>query len=69
LPSLCLATIDEIHIQAHGLMGGIYEIVVEMCSGAVIYIPSFINTGSGIQKLIGRDTQTHKQHGGRISLL
>jgi hypothetical protein len=25
----------------------------EMGSGAMIYIPSFINTGSGIQKLIG----------------
>jgi hypothetical protein len=26
---------------------------VEMGSGAVIYIPSFIKIGSGIQKLIG----------------
>jgi hypothetical protein len=26
---------------------------VEMGSGAVIYIPSFIEIGSGIQKLIG----------------
>jgi hypothetical protein len=26
---------------------------VEMGSGAMIYIPSFINIGSGIQKLIG----------------
>jgi hypothetical protein len=34
---------------------------VEMCSDAMIYIPSFIKIGSGIQKLIGRDTQTHKQ--------
>jgi hypothetical protein len=32
---------------------------VEMGSGAMIYIPSFIKTGSGIQKLIARDTQTH----------
>jgi hypothetical protein len=31
---------------------------VEMGSGAVIYIPSFIETGSGIQKLTGGDTQT-----------
>jgi hypothetical protein len=30
---------------------------VEMGSGAMIYIPSFIKIGSGIQKLIG-DTQT-----------
>jgi hypothetical protein len=27
---------------------------VEMGSGAAIYKPSFIKTGSGIQKLIGR---------------
>jgi hypothetical protein len=32
----------------------------EMGSGAMIYIPSFIKIGSGIQKLIGgyTDTQT-----------
>jgi hypothetical protein len=29
-----------------------------MGSGAVIYIPNFIKIGSGIQKLIGGDTQT-----------
>jgi hypothetical protein len=36
--------------------------VVEMGSGAIMYIPSFIKTGSGIQKLMGgggyTDTQT-----------
>jgi hypothetical protein len=31
---------------------------VEMGSDAMIYIPSFIKTGSGIQKLIGGDSQT-----------
>jgi hypothetical protein len=31
---------------------------VEMGSSAMIYIPSFINTGSGIQKLIRTDTYT-----------
>jgi hypothetical protein len=31
---------------------------VEMGSGAMIYIPSFIKIGSGIRKLIGRDTRT-----------
>jgi hypothetical protein len=33
---------------------------VEMGSDAMIYIPSFMKIGSGIQKLIGvyRDTQT-----------
>jgi hypothetical protein len=30
-----------------------------MGSGAVIHIPSFIKIGSGIQKLIRGDTQTH----------
>jgi hypothetical protein len=34
---------------------------VEMGSGTIMYtyIPSFIKIGSGIQKLIRRDTQTH----------
>jgi hypothetical protein len=31
---------------------------VEMGSGAMIYIPSFINICSGITKLMGRDSQT-----------
>jgi hypothetical protein len=42
---------------------------VEMGSGAMIYIPSFIKNGSGIQKLICGDTQTHREHGDLISLL
>jgi hypothetical protein len=42
---------------------------VEMGSGAMIYVPSFVNTGSGIHKLVGEDTETHRQHGDRISLL
>jgi hypothetical protein len=38
--------------------------------GAMIYVPSFIKTGSGIQKLMeGGDTQTYRQDGDRISLL
>jgi hypothetical protein len=32
---------------------------VEMGSVALIYIPSFMKTGSGIQKWIWEDTQTH----------
>jgi hypothetical protein len=34
---------------------------IEMGSGAMIYIPSFIKTGSGIQKLMGGggDSQIH----------
>jgi hypothetical protein len=41
-------------------MSGIYEAALEMGSVAMIYIQSFIKTGSGIQKLIGgyTDTQT-----------
>jgi hypothetical protein len=31
---------------------------VEMGSGAMIYVPSLIKIGSGIQKLIRGDTQT-----------
>jgi hypothetical protein len=38
---------------------------VEMGSGAMIYIPSFIQIGSGNQKLI---RGTHRQHGDIINL-
>jgi hypothetical protein len=34
-------------------MGGIYEVGVEMCSGAMKYILSFMKTDPGIQKLMG----------------
>jgi hypothetical protein len=44
-----------------------------MDSGSVIYVPSFIKIGLGIQKLIGGDTQTHthtrRQQRDLISLL
>jgi hypothetical protein len=40
-------------------MGGIFNQAVEMGSGAMIYVPSFIKIGSGVQKLIGRETKTH----------
>jgi hypothetical protein len=33
---------------------------VEMGSGAMIYIPSFIKIGSGIQRLTGGDTAIQK---------
>jgi hypothetical protein len=44
---------------------------VEMGSGAMIYIPSFIKIGSDIQKLKRWDTHTdtHRQQGDLISLL
>jgi hypothetical protein len=38
-----------------------------MCSGAMMYVPSFIKIGSGIQKLMGGDT--HRQQRDLISLL
>jgi hypothetical protein len=41
----------------------------EMVSGAMVYILSFIKIGSGIQKIIKGDSQTHRQHGDHISLL
>jgi hypothetical protein len=44
------------------------QYVVEMGSGAMIYVPSFINIGPGIQKLKGVDSQAHRQHGDLISL-
>jgi hypothetical protein len=34
---------------------------VEMDVGTMIYIPSFIKIDSGIQKLLGGNTQTHKR--------
>jgi hypothetical protein len=40
-----------------------------MGSGAMIYIPSFMKIGLNIQKLIRGNIQTHRQHGGLISLL
>jgi hypothetical protein len=39
---------------------------VDMGSGVMIYIPSLIKTGSGIQTLIG---EIHRQHHELISLL
>jgi hypothetical protein len=39
---------------------------VEISLVAMIYIPSFIKIGSGIQKLLGG---IHRQHGDLISLL
>jgi hypothetical protein len=35
------------------LMEGIHKPCSEMGSGAMVYIPSFIMIGSGIQKLLG----------------
>jgi hypothetical protein len=53
------------HIQTD-LAGGFVKYAVEMGSNAVIYIPSFIKTGSAIQILMG-GSRTHRGHGNRIS--
>jgi hypothetical protein len=50
-------------------MGEIFNYAVEMGSGAVMNVPSFIKIRSGIQKLIEGDTQTHRQQGDLISVL
>jgi hypothetical protein len=50
-------------------MGGFMNYADEICSVTMIYIPSFIKIGSGFQKLIGGDSQIHRQHGDRISLI
>jgi hypothetical protein len=42
---------------------------VEIGSGAMIYIVSFRNIDAGIQKLIGGETETHRQQCDLISLL
>jgi hypothetical protein len=42
-------------------MGRIYEVAIEMGSGTMIYIRSFIKIGSSIQKLIEEgNIQTHR---------
>jgi hypothetical protein len=44
------------------MMAGIYEIHrSEMGSGVMIYIPSFIKIGSGIQKLVGEGIHRHNR--------
>jgi hypothetical protein len=41
---------------------------VEMGSDAMIYIPSFIEIRSGIQKWMAGGGEIHRQYGDRISL-
>jgi hypothetical protein len=41
---------------------------VEMGSRVMIYIPSFVKIGSGIQKLIRENTQTHREDGDCMTL-
>jgi hypothetical protein len=54
------------YIYRHRLMGRIMKYTVEMGSGAIIYIPSFIKIGSAIQNL---RAVIYRQYGNRISLL
>jgi hypothetical protein len=42
---------------------------VEMGSGTMICMPTFIKIGSGLQTLIWGDTQIHRQYGDHINLL
>jgi hypothetical protein len=42
---------------------------IEMSLVATTHIPSFIKTVWGIHKLIKGDSQTHRQHGDRMSIL
>jgi hypothetical protein len=40
-------------------MGGIIKYAIEMSSGAMIYAPSIMKTGSGIQTLMGGGAYRH----------
>jgi hypothetical protein len=42
---------------------------VQVYPAVMIYIPSFINTSTCVQKLIGGFVQTHKEDGDIINLL
>jgi hypothetical protein len=71
LLSRCLATIRGYAYRQTDKWKGFMKYAVEKGSGAIIYIRSFIEIGSGIQKLIG-GIQSHtgtREHGDRISLL
>jgi hypothetical protein len=41
------------------LIGGIYEVSVEIGSGTMMHKPSFIKIGSGVKKLLGEYTYGH----------
>jgi hypothetical protein len=58
LPSRCLATKGGYTYRHTEWWEGFTKYAVDMGSDAMIYIPSFIKIGSGIQKLTKGDTQT-----------
>jgi hypothetical protein len=53
LPIRCLATIEDKHTDTQTNGRNVMKYTVEMGSGAMRLILSFIKIGSGIQKLIG----------------
>jgi hypothetical protein len=55
LPCRCLATIRGIHTD---WWKEFITKAIEMVSGAPIYMPSFMNSGSGLQKLIREYTDS-----------
>jgi hypothetical protein len=52
-PSRCLATIGGCTYRHTDWCEGLFNQTVELGSGAVIHVPSFIKIGSGIRKLMG----------------
>jgi hypothetical protein len=46
-----------------------FNYAFEISTDAMIYVSGFIKIGSGIQKLIRRDIQTHRQQGNLINLV
>jgi hypothetical protein len=51
LPSISLQTIGRYTYRHRDSWDGFMKYAVEMGSGGMIYVPSFIKIGSGIQKL------------------
>jgi hypothetical protein len=49
------------------LMGGIYEVAIEVASCGMIYIPSFMTIGSGIQVVLRLLPQQFRGYGTSIS--
>jgi hypothetical protein len=68
LPSRCLATIRGYTYRRTDSSEGFMKYAIEMSSGAMIYIPSFIKIDSSIQKLMGWDLQTRRQHDDLIGI-
>jgi hypothetical protein len=60
-PNRCVATIGGYTYRHIDQWEGFMKYAVEMGSDAMIYIPSIIKTGSGIQKLIKGDIHTYRE--------